>query len=145
MDRVELLIGGVRTPAWTAGDNGPGVVLLHGSADSPLAWDGVAARSRVYAPALPPLAGGLALQADLPWLDALMTETGARVLAGHSYGALLALRYALRHPGRLDRLVIAEPIAWGMGRGLPEFTVRATELETRCLAPFRACLLYTSD
>ena len=145
MERTIEELAGVPTELWVAG-SGPGIVLLHGSADTPLAWQAVAelltARFRVWAPALPRQADGLAIDSDLPWLDALMARSGARVLAGHSYGALLALRWALARPepgpGAIDRLILAEPIAWGMGRHLPAFAPRMAELEERCLSRFAA-------
>ncbi|MGW3988566.1 alpha/beta fold hydrolase [Streptomyces sp. NPDC004830] len=45
------------------------------------------------------------------WLDALLTELGLpRVdLAGHSYGAWIALHHALRAPDRVRRLVLLDP------------------------------------
>ncbi len=120
--------------------DGPAVVLLHGSADSPGAWLGVTLQLRgvrsVFAPALPPQVAAKALDSDLPWLDALMAHTGARVLAGHSYGALLALRWALAHPGALDRLILCEPIAWGIARQDPKTALRLAELDAECLARF---------
>lgn len=128
-------------PAFSQGA-GPPVVLLHGSADSPQAWSGVAnalaGDFQVLAPPLPPHPGGLALETDLPWLDAVMAATGARVLAGHSYGALLALRWALANPARLDRLVLCEPIAWGIGRGLPGLDDRLADLQRECVDRFAA-------
>jgi pimeloyl-ACP methyl ester carboxylesterase len=121
----------------------PHAVLLHGSADSPAAWRGVAAALApdfaASAPALPPYPGALGSQAldhDLDWLDGVMAATGARVLAGHSYGALLALRWALRHPGRLDALVLAEPIAWGVLHENGAKPAVVAELE-RCVETFR--------
>jgi pimeloyl-ACP methyl ester carboxylesterase len=100
------------------------VVLLHGSADTPAAWQGVVAALgadwQAVTPTFDVVMSGSAIDADLPWLDQRMAATGARVLAAHSYGALLALRWALAHPERLDRLVLAEPIAWGLVRDRPE-------------------------
>lgn len=113
---------------------GPAIVLIHGSADVPQAWAGVARllreRFTVFTPALPPLAvvasgskghgKAVALDTDLPWLEGLLEYTGARLVAAHSYGALLALRFSLAHPEALSGLVLAEPIAWGMVRDAEE-------------------------
>ncbi|MGW4227004.1 alpha/beta fold hydrolase [Streptomyces bauhiniae] len=47
----------------------------------------------------------------LAWLDALLDGLGlARThLCGHSYGAWLAVRYALHAPHRVDRLALVDP------------------------------------
>jgi pimeloyl-ACP methyl ester carboxylesterase len=48
------------------------------------------------------------------WLDELFDalELGDRIkLVGLSYGGWLTSRYALRHPGRLDRIVLIAPVA----------------------------------
>lgn len=103
----------------------PAVVLVHGSADSPAAWQSVRALLEpsflVHAPALPPMPAGAspampAFAVDLPWLTQHMAQTGARILVAHSYGGLLALHWALANPNRLDALVLAEPICWGLIR-----------------------------
>ncbi len=51
------------------------------------------------------------LASDLADLDAIRTEfqLDAPVLLGHSWGALLALEYALRHPSRVSRLILMNP------------------------------------
>lgn len=121
----------------------PAAVLLHGSADSPAAWQAVRAllapHLAVHTPALPALPADAppqvaALDVDLPWLSAQLAATGARVLVAHSYGALVALHWALAHPGELDALVLAEPICWGLIRGSGAPAVLA-ELD-RCVALF---------
>lgn len=102
------------------------LLLLHGSADSPRCWSGVIAELgptiRVVAPSLPPAPrdGGSALEQDLAWLHPLVQELGGAVdLVGHSYGALLGLRYALAHPGAVGRLGLCEPIAFHLLEGSP--------------------------
>lgn len=116
------------------------VLFLHGSADSPQVFNNIAAllrdRHHVHTPAFPPVTAPLALTTDLPWLDAQMQQTGARVLVAHSYGALLALRWALAHPHALDALVLAEPIAWGIARHLPDVAARLAELDQACVVQF---------
>jgi len=105
-------------------DSKTSAVLLHGSADTPAAWQGVVAALgpdwQTSTPTFGPIGARCALDQDLPWLSEEMERAGARVLVAHSYGALLALRWALLHPDRLDRLVLAEPIAWGLVRDRPE-------------------------
>jgi len=41
-------------------------------------------------------------------LAALVDEHPSVALVGHSYGALVALRFAIDHPGRVERLVLVE-------------------------------------
>lgn len=123
----------------------PAVLLVHGSADSPAAWQAVRPllepELEVHAPALPPLGAQAdptiaALDIDLPWLSQHMAQTGARILVAHSYGALAALHWALAHPGDLDALVLAEPICWGLIRGQGSQAVLG-ELD-RCVELFEA-------
>lgn len=116
------------------------ILFLHGSADSPQVFNNISAllrdRHQIHTPAFPPVTTPLALTIDLLWLDQQMRQTGARVLVAHSYGALLALRWALAHPEGLDGLVLAEPIAWGVARHLPDVAARLAELDRECVAQF---------
>ncbi|MGN9846322.1 alpha/beta fold hydrolase [Nonomuraea sp. H19] len=43
------------------------------------------------------------------WLTALLTETGARHLVGHSIGAAAAVEAAAAHPGAVDQLTLVSP------------------------------------
>jgi pimeloyl-ACP methyl ester carboxylesterase len=105
----------------------PPVLLLHGSGVNTAMWlADVAAWSqhlRVYAvdtigepglsePSRPPLAS----DAYASWLDdvreALAVERA--MFVGVSFGGWLALDYAIRHPGRVDRLALLCPS--GIGR-----------------------------
>ena len=117
-----------------AGD-GPPLVLLHGSGVS--AWFFLPLLRelkgfRVIAPDRP--TQGLSDPIDLPrasyhetligWLDRLLDalELDSVALLGHSAGGVLALRYALAHPARVERLVLIGP------PGLPK---------TSCPLPYR--------
>jgi pimeloyl-ACP methyl ester carboxylesterase len=102
---------------------GPGLMLVHGSPGSANAWQPVGQRLsdrfRIVAPNLPGYGGtsleepggleGVAHAAGL--LEALMRETGVPdVLAGHSYGGVVALAVALRGHVRPGALALFEPV-----------------------------------
>ena len=108
---------------------GPVVLLIHGSPGNGKAWQRVgerlADRFRIVAPDLPghgvttPQAPGavpdVAHAATL--IEALVRTVGApAVLAGHSYGGVVALAVALRGRVSLGALVLLEPVAVSMLR-----------------------------
>lgn len=108
--RVVEVPGGGRVHLLEQG-SGPPLVLLHGS--------GLAAG--VFLPLLAALPDVHALAPDLPdfprnrghvasvaWLDRLLDglEIATTTLVGHSGGGVLAIRYALARPDRVDRLVV---------------------------------------
>ncbi|MFE1443182.1 alpha/beta fold hydrolase [Streptomyces sp. NPDC058739] len=121
----------VPTPYGTAFVNicgpheGPALVLLPGGGGATSAsWyaqaHGLARTHRVYAvdlvgaPGLSDRAGDRPLRtvADLTaWLDVVLDGLGvdAAALGGHSYGAWIALHYALRAPRRVRRLFLLDP------------------------------------
>ncbi|MFN4159817.1 MAG: alpha/beta fold hydrolase [Gemmobacter sp.] len=57
------------------------------------------------------------------------------VLVGHSFGAVVALRLALEHPGRIGRLVLIEPVLFAAARGTPDALRHG-----RASAPFAAAM-----
>ncbi|SEK78591.1 alpha/beta fold hydrolase [Rhodococcus maanshanensis] len=101
----------------------PPVLLLHGGGATSTAWSAVAttlgSTHRVYAPDLIGDVGRSVpgyrrprTPADLmTWLDAVRAELGVprATLIGHSYGAWIALSYALSHPDRVNRLALLDP------------------------------------
>jgi pimeloyl-ACP methyl ester carboxylesterase len=92
--------------------DGPPLVLLHGIGGAAHLWDAVPGR-RVLAWNQPGY-GGTALLPDLTFAalaDALARDLDAASVAradivGHSMGGMIALEFALRHPGRVGRLVL---------------------------------------
>jgi len=105
----------------------PPLVLLHGSMSVAAAWMGDAAawseRFRIYAvdligepglsaPSRPPLDG----DAYAAWLDDVMDglDLERAAFVGMSLGGWLALDYAMRRPGRVERLALLCPA--GVGR-----------------------------
>src|SRR5262245_43361459 len=111
--------------------SGPRVVLVHGSPGTARGWQRAAGRLaerfRVIAPNLPgyggsssnPEGGGSTYGADA--LGALAAECGVpRVLAGYSYGGVVALRAALRGAVQPAALALIEPVAVPMLDALGE-------------------------
>jgi pimeloyl-ACP methyl ester carboxylesterase len=108
---------------------GPVVVLVHGLGGFAASWqptiDALAGQATLLAPDLPgfgrsakpPTRYGLDFFAAA--LDGFLEALGARptALVGHSLGAGVALAWALRRPGRVDRLAL-------LGGLVPGFTYR---------------------
>jgi pimeloyl-ACP methyl ester carboxylesterase len=103
---------------------GPVMVLLHGSPGTSKVWlkvaERLADRFRVIAPNLPGYGETSAAPAGAPpdnayaarLVEALLAEVGpARVLAGHSYGGVIALRVALHGAPPPRALALFEPVA----------------------------------
>ncbi len=122
----------------------PPLVLLHGGSATSASWfanAGALSRARrVHAPDQVGDAG-LSLPSGRPirrpgdfmaWLDGLLDGLGLESAAfcGHSYGAWLALSYALHAPGRVRRLVLLDPTACfgGLAAG---YRLRAVPLLAR--------------
>jgi pimeloyl-ACP methyl ester carboxylesterase len=147
--------GGVVT-GWTTGD-GPPVLILHGGPGlsdytAPLA-DELAGGFRVLryqqrglAPSV--VAGPFSVEQHVADAVAVLDAAGAgrAYVVGHSWGGHLAMHLAVRHPGRVLGLVIADPLgavpdggAADMGQNLaarirPERAARAQELDERAMA-----------
>lgn len=103
---------------------GPVIVLIHGSPGTSKAWQRVAerlaSRFRVIAPSLPgfgestpsPAGGPADNSRAAEAIEALIGEVGpVRILVGHSYGGVVALRVALRGQVPLPALALVEPVA----------------------------------
>lgn len=120
VDHVEFPAGRIRFHR--AGSSGPAVVLLHGGglANGMVSWRTtipvLAEDHRVFVPDLPKQgestpwhgrANQRNLEEVLRWL--LDTwEIKQAVLIGHSVGGSVATGFALRHPGRVHGLVLAD-------------------------------------
>ena len=112
-------------------------MLVHGSVvNAELTWSAqrpLADRFEIVAPnrrGFPP--GPEVAQVDFEdeavWVEPFL-EPGTH-LVGHSYGGVIALLAAARHPERLRSLTVIEPPSFGVARGVPaadEFTARIEE------------------
>ena len=97
--------------------SGPTLVLFHSLLADRSSFDGIvpalAATHRVVVPALPgfgrsaPVEGGLAAVADR-MAEAMGALDAPITLLGNGYGGFVALMLAIRHPGLVARLVIAD-------------------------------------
>lgn len=106
---------------------GPGVVCLHANASSSSQWRGLMERlaPRFHVLAADGYGAGrsppwptdrrLCLDDEVALLAPVLARAGApHALVGHSYGAAVALKVALRQPQQVRRLVLYEPtlFAW---------------------------------
>lgn len=129
LEEEVLSVGGLDTSFLTAGA-GPPLVLLHGaSAAGALGWypiiGALAKRFYVIAPDCPGYGESAkpAAPYDTPffleWLDGFLDalDVGAVMLAGLSQGGAISLKFALRRPERVERLVLVD--AAGLTNRLP--------------------------
>lgn len=133
---------GIRTAILEGGDGAP-VVLLHGPGESAVNWrwtmPDLVTTHRVIAPDLPAhgssSAGAPPLDAQraVEWLDALLTTTCDEppALVGHVLGGAIAARFAIRHPGRLRRLVLVDSLGLGRFRPRPRFALGLLRFQAR--------------
>ncbi|ORM10911.1 alpha/beta fold hydrolase [Prescottella equi] len=76
------------------------------------------------------------------WLSDVLGALGLESVAvvGHSYGAMVALAFAARHPGRVDRLVLLDPNPCFAGFR-PDYLLRAVPLLLRPTATRQRALI----
>jgi pimeloyl-ACP methyl ester carboxylesterase len=130
---------------WDGGDGTP-VVLLHGLASNARIWDGVAQRlagAGVRVAALDLRGHGGSEQPATGYdfatvcrdLEAALLALGAErpVLAGHSWGANVALQYAAEHAGAVAGLVLVD----GGFIGVADWPGMTREVARERLAPPR--------
>ncbi|KJV00530.1 alpha/beta fold hydrolase [Rhodococcoides fascians] len=105
--------------------DGPALVLLPGAGATSTVWfaniNALSQHYRVYAVDLmgdvgrsvPSEQSVDSVDELLNWVTAVLDELGLRAVAlcGHSYGAMIALAYALRNESRVDALTLLDPNA----------------------------------
>src|SRR5438067_10099813 len=118
-------------------DSQPRLLLVHGSVvNAELTWSAqksLAGRFEIVAPNRRGFPPGpdvehVDFEDEAVWLDPFLTP--GTHLVGHSYGGVIALLAAARHPERLRSLAVIEPPAFGVARGIPpadEFMTRIEE------------------
>ncbi|MFE5909411.1 alpha/beta fold hydrolase [Streptomyces wedmorensis] len=108
-DRRFITPGGIRT--FELGESGAPTVVLPGLPVNADTWAPVvAAIGHARAVDLPGLGMSSGSRDDWPtWSTALVTETGARHLVGHSIGAAAAVEAATAHPQAVERLTLVSP------------------------------------
>lgn len=119
----QILVRGAGLESWEAGTGEP-VLFVHGSASDCRTWQAqlelfaeryrAVAYSRRYHWPNEPIGEGVDYTMgeqvdDLEALVRSLGEGGAVQLVGHSYGAVLCLLLAMRAPGLVRSLVLAEP------------------------------------
>jgi pimeloyl-ACP methyl ester carboxylesterase len=112
----------------------PRLLLVHGSvANADLTWSAqkpLADRFEIVAPnrrGFPPGpdVAHVDFEDEAVWLEQFLEP--ATHMVGHSYGGVIALLAAARHPELLRSLTVVEPPAFGVARGIPaadEFMAR---------------------
>lgn len=112
------------------------VVLIHGSGgNARTAWAPLRRLAERFT-LVTPNRGGYPPNPPLERVDfetqaeelAPLLEDGAH-LVGHSYGGVIALLIAARHPDRVRSLAVSEPPAFGLARGNPEVDALVEKLD----------------
>jgi pimeloyl-ACP methyl ester carboxylesterase len=118
---------------WFEGGSGPPVMLIHGYGGAASNWTLVAprllGRNRVIVPDLPGHGGSSPLPGPAeridPYADRLVPLLGGEpaVIVGHSLGAVVALRLAVRRPDLVRGVVLAGPAGIGSSTRSAERTL----------------------
>jgi 3-oxoadipate enol-lactonase len=124
MDRISFRVRGIECNGADQGSGEP-MLMIHGwgggASNFRRLWPSIATRYRCIAPDLP--GWGDSEKPNVPytfewyadWLsDLLVTRSASPALVvGHSMGATIALFFALRHPDKVKKLAILNPIIRG--------------------------------
>lgn len=129
-----LRLAGIPTAVLEGGRGSP-LVLLHGPGESAAKWLRVlpelVERHHVIAPDLPGHGasgdGEQVLDAArvLAWMGELIAHTcpSPPAVVGHVIGGAIAARFAIRYPGRIERLVLVDALGLARFRPTPRFAL----------------------
>jgi 3-oxoadipate enol-lactonase len=150
-------VGGRRIHYETLGnEHGPALVLIRGLARNSLHWGPVLERlaNAFYLVLLDNRGVGRSDPSKLPFLvphladDVVAVMDAANVARAHvlgtSLGGMIAMRFAIDHGGRLDRLVLVSTTAGGAGAPPPRLRSFLTMARGR-LRPLRESLAIDAD
>jgi len=149
-----IRVGPIKTRFWALGDSGTPVLLLHGLGDSADIWKhnikALAANHRVFAPDL--VGFGFTDKPDIEYtpevflrfIQDFLSACGIERcrLVGHSLGGGLTLKYALTHPGQVDKLVLVSSAALGPEATWPLRLSTLPFLGPWALCPTRSILFF---
>lgn len=106
---------------------GPSVVCIHSNASTSAQWrglmEGLSSSRRILAPDCYgsgkspqwPLDRAMFLEDEVNFLEPVFSHAGEQFsIVGHSYGAAVALKAALLHPGRVSALALYEPTLFAL-------------------------------
>jgi pimeloyl-ACP methyl ester carboxylesterase len=120
----KMNVGGLDVHYLTGGEGDP-LVVIHGGGDGARAWlDNLEELSQcytVYAPDLPgfghsqPISDGFHASEFVEFMEGFANNLGLQRfhLVGHSVGGSVALRFALKSPRRIERLVLVSSMCLG--------------------------------
>jgi len=102
------------------------LILIHSSGLGPSQWERYLSDFEQWHPVAPTLLGyeddgkagewsTFTIDDDVAVIKSAMDDDH-NILMGHSYGGMVALQTALKYPGRIDGLILFEPVAYGVIR-----------------------------
>ena len=129
MTMFEVRVGGQRIPYETAGDGWRAICFVHGWACAPGIWASTmaslppgyrAVAPYLFGPDRPP--GGYTATGFADAVAAFLPAVGVpkAVVVGHSLGGVVSQLVTLRHPGRVEKLVLIGTGATLRGHGLAQ-------------------------